>query len=254
MPKNMTHQRFGRLRRVDDRFRHFCFSRHCPCCTAHFSFFKPFGRRPRPEARCPRCGSLERHRLIALYMSLRTNLLDPRPKKLLHIAPEPNMVHFFRKVSSVEYLSADLTSDRAMEKMDLTDIQYPAHSFDVICCSHVLEHIPDDRKAMRELCRVLKPDGWAILQVPILAKTTFEDPAVTSPEERERLYGQHDHVRKYGLDYRDRLIEAGFSVTVDEFAKGLDGRTTRYLGLDRSTDVYLCRKEAGDHSSCGSSR
>jgi len=250
----MAHERFRRLRRVDDRFYHFCFSRYCPCCTAHFPTFKPFGRRPRPEARCPRCGSLERHRLIALYMSQRTDFFDNRPKKLLHVAPELNMAHFFRKASSIEYLSADQSSDRAMEKMDITDIQYPANSFDVIYCSHVLEHIPNDSQAMRELCRILKPDGWSILQVPILAKTTLEDPAVTSPEERERLYGQHDHVRKYGRDYKDRLAEAGFSVTVDEFARGLDGRTARRLGLSRSTDVYLCRKGTEDHSSCGSSK
>jgi len=241
-PEAESHEKFRCIRRVDERFQHFCFSRYCPCCTAHFSSFIPFGRIPRPEARCPRCGSLERHRLIATYINERTDFHDGRRKKLLHIAPELNMAHFFRKASSIEYLSADLTLERAMVKMDITDIQYPADSFDIIYCSHVLEHIPDDRLAMRELCRVLKPGGWAILMVPILAKITYEDPSATSPEERERLYGQSDHVRKYGRDYEDRLAESGFSVNVEPFAKELDGRTIRRLGLNRGTDVYICRK------------
>ncbi len=254
MHKNMAHQRFRQVRRVDERFRHFCLERYCPCCTAHFPSFTPYGARPRPEARCPICRSMERHRLIYLYIIQKTDLLDERPKKLLHIAPEEQMSRLFRRVSSIDYLSADLSSSRAMVKMDITRIGYPANSFDVIYCSHVLEHVTDDRKAMRELCRVLKPEGWAILQVPVLTKSTFEDPAATSPADRERLYGQRDHVRMYGRDYKDRLVESGFAVTVDEFARGLSGRTTRRLGLTRSTDVYLCRKRAGDHSSCESSR
>ena len=148
--------------------------------------------------------------MIYLYLRRRTDFFGRQRKRLLHVAPERQMSHLFRQERSVDYLSADLSSALAMEKMDITDIQYPSNSFDVIYCSHVLEHIPNDRQAMRELCRVLRPDGWAILQVPILVESTLEDPTVTSPEERERLYGQHDHVRAYGLDYKDRLVEAGF--------------------------------------------
>ena len=144
----------------------------------------------------------------------------------------------------MDYLSADLSSPEAMVKMDIMDIQYSDNTFDVIFCSHVLEHVPDDRKAMREFYRVLKPGGWAILQVPILAKATFEDSTVISREERQRLFGQYDHVRQYGLDYKDRLIDAGFCVTVADFVRQLEYRTVRRLGLMRNEDVYFCRKEA----------
>ena len=129
-----------------------------------------------------------------------------------------------------------------MVRMDISDIQYPDNTFDVIYCSHVLEHVPDDKKALREFWRVLKIDGWAILQVPITSDVTFEDPTVTSPEERERLFGQHDHVRRYGPDYRDRLVDVGFSLTVDGFVRQLDERTINRYGLMRSEDVYFCRK------------
>ena len=127
--------------------------------------------------------------------------------------------------------------------MDISDIQYPDNTFDVVYCSHVLEHVPDDRRALREFWRVLKIGGWAILQVPITSDVTFEDPTVTSPEERERLFGQHDHVRRYGPDYRNRLVDVGFSVTVDSFVRELDERTVSRYGLMRSEDVYFCRKD-----------
>jgi SAM-dependent methyltransferase len=146
----------------------------------------------------------------------------------------------------LDYLSADLEPRNAMIVMDITNIQYPNGTFDVILCSHVLEHVPDDRKALSELFRVLRPGGWAILQVPIVAAATFEDPSVTDPEEREKLFGQHDHVRNYGLDYRDRLADAGFSVTVDGFVRDLDEVETQRLGLMRHEDVYFCRKDPDD--------
>ena len=131
-----------------------------------------------------------------------------------------------------------------MVRLDICDIPCGENTFDVIYCSHVLEHVTDDRKALREFRRVLKNGGWAILQVPITSDVTFEDATVTDPSERERLFGQHDHVRRYGPDYRDRLIEAGFSVTVDGFARELDDSTASRYGLMRSEDVYFCRKAA----------
>jgi SAM-dependent methyltransferase len=188
------------------------------------------------------CESLERHRLVYLYMSRKTDLFDGRPKKLLHVAPEPQLARLFQQAGYLEYLSADLTSETAMVQMDLTDIPYPDDTFDVEYCSHVLEHVDDDRGAMRELHRVLKPGGWAILQVPITAERTFEDPTVTSPDQRERLFGQADHVRRYGPDYAQRLSTAGFSVTVDGFARTLGRREAERFGLMPEEDVYLCRK------------
>lgn len=173
-------------------------------------------------------------------MTRQTDLLDGRRKKLLHIAPEPQMSLLFRRVENIEYLSADLCDPRAMVRMDITDIHYPDDTFDIVYCSHVLEHIPDDRKAMRELHRVLRPGGWAILQVPIASGSTFEDRSVTNSQERERLFGQHDHVRRYGLDYQDRLREAGFDVTIDGYARGMRDPTIRRFGLDRTEDIFLC--------------
>jgi SAM-dependent methyltransferase len=204
--------------------------------------FTPFGLVNRPEAKCPICGSLERHRLMWLYMTQKTSLFDGNPKKMLHVAPEPQLSLLIQQADYIDYLSADLSAPNAMVKMDITDIQYPDNTFDVVYCSHVLEHVQDDRKAMGEFYRVLKPGGWAILQVPIY-DTTFEDPTVISPKERERLFGQHDHVRQYGPDYKDRLMEAGFSVTVDGFVRELDNRTARRFGLIRDEDVYFCRKQ-----------
>jgi ubiquinone/menaquinone biosynthesis C-methylase UbiE len=179
-----------------------------------------------------------------LYMNQKTSLFDGNQKKMLHVAPEPQLSELIQKADYISYLSADLYAPNVMVKMDITDIQYPDNSFDVIYCSHVLEHIPDDRKAMREFYRVLKPGCWAILHVPINADKTFEDPNVIDPKERERLFGQFDHVRHYGLDYKDRLIEAGFSVTVDPFVRELDSRNVRRFGLMREENVYLCRKQA----------
>jgi SAM-dependent methyltransferase len=230
------------VRKTARRAANFGFARYCPWCGGHLRRFVPFGLIPRPEAKCPVCNSLERHRLIYLYLTQRTTLFDRRPKKLLHIAPEPQLAALFKSTASIDYLSADLFSPDAMVKMDITDIQYPDNTFDAIYCSHVLEHVLDDRKAMREFCRVLKPDGWAILMVPITADVTFEDATVTSPEERERLFGQHDHVRRYGPDYKDRLTEAGFNVKVDGFAAELDVAASQRVGLIRGDEVYLCTK------------
>jgi SAM-dependent methyltransferase len=178
-----------------------------------------------------------------IYVTRKTNLFDGDRKRILHIAPEDQLSRLFQKADSIDYLSADLSSPTAMVKMDVTDIHFSECSFDVIFCSHVLEHVPDDRRAMRELYRVLKPRGWAILQVPISTDPTFEDPTVTSPEAREQLFGQADHVRRYGPDYADRLATAGFSVLVDGFVRELDDRDIIRFGLTRSEDVYFCRKE-----------
>jgi SAM-dependent methyltransferase len=173
----------------------------------------------------------------------KTDLFDGNRKKMLHVAAEPQLSRLFQKVAYIDYLSADLSAANAMVQMDITDIHYADNIFDVIYCSHVLEHVPNDRKAMREFRRILKPNGWAILQVPIRADITLEDPTVLTPEARERLFGQFDHVRQYGSDYKDRLIDAGFTVLVDRFVRELDDRAIRRFGLKRSEDIYFCRKE-----------
>jgi SAM-dependent methyltransferase len=238
------YERRSQLRRAVAKCTQFGLARYCPCCKSYLRRFEPFGLPPRPEARCPICGALERHRLMYLYMTRKTDLFNGHRKRMLHVAPEPELALLFRRAEYIDYLSADLSNPDAMVTMDISDIQYRDNTFDVIYCSHVLEHVPDDRKALREFWRVLKVGGWAILQVPIISDVTFEDPTVTSPEERERLFGQHDHVRRYGPDYRDRLVDVGFSVTVDGFVRELDERTVGRCGLMRNEDVYFCRKEA----------
>jgi SAM-dependent methyltransferase len=217
----------------------------CPCCGGSFKEFisaKP-GSTVLPNEQCPGCDSWKRHRVLWLYLKNQTNFFS-EPLKVLHFAPEYCFQKKFKKQPNLDYLSADLASPLAMTKIDITEIPYENNTFDVILCSHVLEHIPDDRQAMKELLRVLKPNGWAILQVPIDRKRekTFEDPTVTSPEDRERLFWQHDHVRLYGLDYPDRLREVGFVVEVNNFVKKLEDETIEKYSLDRREDIYFCKK------------
>ena len=215
----------------------------CPFCGGHFREFLPTGVIPRANARCLSCRSLERHRLAWLYLRDRTNLLSDN-LRLLHFAPEKCLQRAFRSIPNVEYFSVDLDSALAMLTMDITSIPCQENSFDAIFCSHVLEHIIDDGRAMSELFRVLRPGGWAILQVPIdLSRgETFEDRHIVSPEEREHVFGQWNHVRVYGRDYTDRLEKSGFAVRVDGYVKELGDDLVRKYGLDRTEEIYFCTK------------
>lgn len=214
----------------------------CPVCNSQLARFKPMGSRP--AARCPVCNALERHRLIWLYCQTQTDLFDGRRKRLLHVAPEACLKQQLNCIKGLEYTGADLESRHATVKMDVTAIPFNNASFDVILCNHVLEHVPDDRKAMWELLRILKPGGWAIMQVPIKEGVTQEDPAVTSAEERTRLYGQSDHVRQYGQDYGDRLRNAGFTVVVNAFASRLSKLDRERYGVLVEEEIYFCSKSA----------
>jgi len=217
--------------------------RCCPICEHTSGGFLPFGVLARPNAECPWCGSLERHRLLWMFLQHRTDLFDGRTRSMLHVAPEAVLEARFRERVGEGYLTADLFDPRAMVRMDITDIERPDDSFDVIYCSHVLEHVSDDRKAMREMRRVLKPDGWAILLVPITDETTFEDPSITDPQERLRVFGQEDHVRRYGRDYPDRLREAGFEVEEIEARDFLDADQIERMAITPAAgEIYLCRK------------
>jgi SAM-dependent methyltransferase len=217
----------------------------CPICGGRFrKFLKKHAAsgRPRAGARCARCGSLERHRLLWLYLRDGTDLLT-RPARLLHFAPEPGIAEKLKELPGCDYLSADLDAPPAMVRMDVQDIPADDDSFDAVICNHVLEHVPDDRRAVREIRRVLKPGGWAILGVPLQRKraTSFEDPAITSPEERERIYGQFDHVRVYGADYPDRLRDCGFEVEMVRYAERLGTDGARRYGLVAEAAIPVCR-------------
>jgi len=225
------------------RIRYFGFAHYCPICRARVRRFLDYSAGYRNVV-CPLCGLQPRHRLMWLYLTWKLQLFGRTPVKLLHVAPEEVFSEAFSKSPNIDYLSADLTMPRAMVRMDLTIIPYPDHSFDAIYCSHVLEHIPDDRAAMKELLRVLRPGGWAILQVPIdpSRDATLEDLSIQTPEERENYYWQFDHVRLYGNDYKARLEDVGFEVTVDWFVRTFTDADVRRLGLDSSEGIFFCTK------------
>ena len=174
-------------------------------------------------------------------MNQKTEFFSAR-LRVLHFAPEDLFQRTFRALPNLEYISADLENPSAMVKMDITDIRFDDDSFDVIMCIHVLEHIIDDRKAMRELFRVLKKGGWAILQTPIERETTYEDPGIVTPRERKRAFGKEDHVRKYGRDYVDRLEEAGFEVEEYPYGRELSEEELREYGFDGEEILFICRK------------
>jgi SAM-dependent methyltransferase len=217
--------------------------KYCPLCERYARKFKSYGLIPRQDAQCPHCGSLERHRLLWLFLQQRTNLLKNQSLKMLHLAPELCLELVLRNKLGNNYLTADLFHRRASVKMDITDIQYPDHSFDVIYCSHVLEHVTDDRKAMNEFYRVLKDDGWAILNVPIYGDQTLEDPSIKNPRERLKVFGQEDHVRIYGSDYVNRLQQASFSVEVIKVDDLVTLSDAVRMGLTSETgDIFFCTK------------
>lgn len=220
----------------------------CPCCGGRFSEFMP-GRTP-DNPICPRCGAQARHRALWLYLHERTDLFSGKGLRVLHFAPERALGARLATASGIRYTSADLEDPAAMEHFDITDIPHPDGSFDAILCIHVLEHVGDDRKAMRELRRILAPGGFAIVLVPLdLGREhTYEDASITDPKEREREFWQADHLRLYGRDLPERLREAGFDVTVDRWVRSLDLQTIQRHGLFPLEDMYVCRNEPADGS------
>lgn len=220
----------------------------CLICNAEFRCFAPFGNDSRPNAKCPNCGSLERHRLLYRYLRESTDLFHPgRIKNLLHFAPESMFQQVFRKQGSLKYFPCDLHPAKYGEdviKADITAIPFNDNSMDVVLSSHVLEHIPDDGKAIAELFRVMKPGGWGVLQVPVDAtrEKTFEDPSITSRRARKRAYGRNDHVRWYGRDYPERLARAGFVVREEAAAASLSEDELFRYGFLRHDVIYMCGK------------
>ena len=231
----------------------------CPFCRGHFGKMLPtgidvevwkekdmVGGGYRLNARCPTrsCQSSDRERLVYLFLKEKTNIFSARTK-LLHVAPERNLQQVFLKQQNVDYLSADLDSPLAMIKMDVTDIQFNDNTFDVVICNHVLEHVPDDKKAIAEFYRVLKPGGWAILQVPLSLSldTTYEDSTITSPDDRERVFGQKNHLRIYARDYKDRLEGVGFRVKEYEAVKELGADIVQRYAIPVKENLYMCLKD-----------
>lgn len=223
---------------------HFGRGVRCPLCGWSFTRFRDDWNRA--HAICWRCGSHERHRALWLFLRSRPELMGCAAS-LLHFAPEWCLEHRLRRRRGLRYVTADLEPGVGELQLDLTRLALPDASFDAILCSHVLEHIDDDRTAMRELRRVLSPGGWAIVMVPIdhSRAQTYEDPAITSPEDRARAYWQHDHVRLYAPDIVDRLADAGLRVERHNVAEVLGERTVARNGLLAVDDVLLCRRPPG---------
>lgn len=217
----------------------------CPICNHHYKKFLPYGRiNSRENALCPNCLSLERHRLIWLYLKEKTNFFSQK-LNVLHIAPEHCFIRPFEDLHRENYITADIESPLAKVKMDIHQIPFPQNHFDAILCNHVLEHVRDDIQVMKEFHRVLKPGGWAILQIPFfnpVPEKTFEDHSITNPREREKIFGQDDHVRKYGKDYPERIKQSGLQAVEDAFSLNFSEEKAFHFGVVRQEMIYKGEK------------
>ena len=206
--------------------------------------FLPYGYgKQRENALSPGTLSLERHRQMWLYLQNETDFFT-KNYKVLHIAPEQEFLRKFKKMKNLDYTSADLFSPIVDVKADILDLPFEDESFDVIFCNHVLEHIEDDRKAMSELYRVMKKGGWGILQVPMKnsLEKTYEDFTITDPKERQKHFGQYDHVRWYGMDYFDRLKSVGFDAEANFYSQKFSDADIKKFGLNKNEILPIVRK------------
>jgi SAM-dependent methyltransferase len=227
------------------------YEKECPICGHIGADFKPWSQIIHKEVECPNCRSHERHRALWLYFKKNSHLLK-KGNRILHFAPEPTFYNLFKN-SDADYCPVDISDENfPIDKIvDIQDIPYEDDSFDVIYCSHVLEHVPDDAKAMGELHRVLKPGGTALILVPINGVSfempfddskTLEDERYDTPELREKYYGQFDHLRMYGRDFKDKLIDAGFDVVADDFIRKLGYEAVERYALIRDENIFECTK------------
>ena len=212
-----------------------------------YSKFLSYGyTKLRKNALCPGTLSLERHRLLWLYLNKRTNLLNSK-LKVLHIAPEQIFYRKFKKNIYWDYTTFDLKSPMADIIGDITKLNFKNNTFDLIICNHVLEHIIDDRTAMNEIYRVLKKDGIGILQVPIdkCLEKTYEDNTLVSKKQRAEHFGQYDHVRVYGKDYKNRLEDSGFTVNLIDYTNEIKDDEISKYGLIKGELIPIVKKSIG---------
>jgi len=230
----------------------------CPFCGFHSDDLAPLGI-DSPVARkyktvgmgvrfgmCWKCRAKDKEKLLYLYLKDVAKIFDGHPMRILHMAPENIIAKRILPLKNIDYVCGDYFSKGYMyppyvQNMNVLDLPFSDENFDMVICNHVLEHIDDDRRAMRELCRVLKKGGIALLQVPMsnILDKTIEDPTIKTPQDRLEFFGQVDHVRLYGLDYKDRLEECGFRVTLFKFPI----ETIKKYGLDAEENLYLCYKD-----------
>jgi SAM-dependent methyltransferase len=212
-----------------------------------FRKFLPYGyENQRENALSPSTLSLERHRLLWLFLKDETTFFTSKEKqKVLHIAPEQCFLDIFRKQQNIEYITSDLESQIADIKADICNLPFKNNTFDVVFCNHVLEHITDDTKAMQELYRVLKPNGMGIFQIPqdLSREKTFEDNTITDQKERTKIFGQYDHVRVYGRDYFNKLRAVGFRVDEVDYTKKITSEKLEKFCLMKNEILPVCYKK-----------
>ena len=212
----------------------------CNVCGSKYRKLLPYGYvNVRENALCPNCLSLERHRLIWLYIQKETEFFK-KEQKVLHIAPEQCFLERFKTMKNLDYTTADMESPIADVKCDVQKMPFDEDSFDFVFCNHVLEHVEDDTRAMSEILRVMKKGGKAILLVPMdfSREETFEDPSITDHKERNRIFGQYDHIRVYGKDYPDRLKKVGFVIPEENFIDKVDMETRTRFCLPPEEFMY----------------
>lgn len=210
-----------------------------------FRAFLPYGYgHQRNNVLAPGTLSLERHRLLWLYLKNETDFFTA-PHKVLHFAPEQAFYKRFRQMKNLNYTTTDLYSPLADVKADICNLPFADNSYDVILCNHVLEHIPDDTRAMQELYRVLKPGGMGIFQIPqdLNRETTFQDDTITDPKDRARIFGQYDHVRVYGRDYFDKLRSIGFRIEEVDYTNQLSAEDVERYCLAKGEIIPVCYKD-----------
>ena len=211
-----------------------------------FRKFLPYGYgKQRENALSPSTLSLERHRLMWLFLKEETHFFTSEKKqKVLHIAPEQCFLKIFRNQKNLDYITSDLESPIADVKADICNLPFKDNSFDVVFCNHVLEHIPNDTKAMQELYRVMKPNGMGIFQIPqdLTREKTFEDNSITDKEERAKVFGQYDHVRVYGRDYFNKLRSIGFKVDEIDYTKKIAPEKLERFCLMKGEILPVCYK------------
>ena len=215
-----------------------------PIDGRYFRKFLPYGyEKQRENVLSPSTLSLERHRLFWLYLKRETGFFSA-PAKVLHFAPEQAFYDRFRKMENLDYTTTDLNSPLADVKADICDLPFENDLYDYIFCNHVLEHIPDDTKAMQELYRLLRPGGMAILQIPqdLSRQETFEDDTITDRKERAKIFGQYDHVRIYGRDYFDKLRSVGFRVSEIDYTAQLHADEVDKYRLADGEILPVCYK------------
>lgn len=216
----------------------------CPICEGKFRKFLPYGNKGWDNRLCPSCLSLERHRLLWIFLKEKTDFFSER-FKVLHIAPEQTFLKRFRQMPNLYYTTADLESPIADIKLDVTNMPLPDESYDIVICNHVMEHIEDEGKAVREIYRILKSDGFAIMQVPLDASRneTFEDATITNRKEREEIFGQYDHVRIYGHDYPQRICShAKFTAEIHDLIGEFSSEKNQRFRLDKTEKIFIFRK------------